>query len=305
MHMSMVKALEEGRLKNVVEPKKFTENGVYRAPFGVTYSPITVEVPQLDTTEKTITANGTYTPAPGMAFSKVNVNVPSSGSDIPYVEVLPAVAEYNEGDVVYLTDAYSKLEPATLYAYAVEEKVEYASQSKIIYERTEGHTHFSNLLYANYDYGMRPYRELFNTDLNSIKFTYDGPGQFTVSNPETFADMDYLRLSRNDIVNCRMMQVFTNVNDASGHIYVSDNEGLEFESRVFAPTDDGIGFFLVRDAVTSISRTDESHIAITVIGVSDPIIYELDTEHQFTAGREVNYAEGYYMLDGGNWVTNS
>lgn len=53
-----------------------TANGIYRAPSGKAYTPVTVNVPQTEVESLTVNANGTYTPESGMAYGPVTVNVP-------------------------------------------------------------------------------------------------------------------------------------------------------------------------------------------------------------------------------------
>ena len=65
-----------------VEALTATENGVYTAPTGKAYTPVTVAVPvppEVDVEPLSVTENGTYTAPSGKAYSPVTVNVPSGG----------------------------------------------------------------------------------------------------------------------------------------------------------------------------------------------------------------------------------
>ena len=62
-----------------VESVTILENGVYTAPAGKAYSPVTVNVPTYDVDSLSVTENGTYTPETGNAYNSVVVNVPAAG----------------------------------------------------------------------------------------------------------------------------------------------------------------------------------------------------------------------------------
>ena len=61
-----------------VESVTILENGVYTAPAGKAYSPVTVNVPTYDVDSLSVTENGTYTPETGNAYNSVTVNVPQA-----------------------------------------------------------------------------------------------------------------------------------------------------------------------------------------------------------------------------------
>lgn len=61
-----------------VESLSVTANGIYSAPSGKAYSPVTVNVPNPSTGTKTITSNGTYDVT---AFAEALVNIAGGGLD--------------------------------------------------------------------------------------------------------------------------------------------------------------------------------------------------------------------------------
>ena len=60
-----------------LSPLTVTENGVYTAEEGRGYSPVTVNVPIIDTESLSVNSNGVYSAPSGVAYDSVSVNVPT------------------------------------------------------------------------------------------------------------------------------------------------------------------------------------------------------------------------------------
>ena len=65
-----------------IDPLSINQNGIYSAPTGHAYSPVSVSIPQTSIDAFTITENGTYSAPTGHAYSPVTVSVPSQGHEV-------------------------------------------------------------------------------------------------------------------------------------------------------------------------------------------------------------------------------